>query len=235
MLSPKASMLQSKAAPVVTYESVPANEAEETRGAALRATVGYKVPSLMIGLYVACKYSVVRQNQPIKTNEDYLAIAVACTHFLVYQLLNGRPTESLYIPQSYIAAVSTALVFVFKACLVASLWYAFTQSLWHAFRASPAKVSTIEDFTRVLYDSWSLISWDAIRFRPLLYICGLLTWLVAFTTIFPPAALTVQTRSLQDTRNASVPVFDLGHRGDGSNFALQRNALFAIGDFGNYL
>lgn len=53
-MSSKASVLQSKATPTVTYESVLADEAEETREAALEATVGHKVPFLMIGLYVAC-------------------------------------------------------------------------------------------------------------------------------------------------------------------------------------
>ena len=163
------------------------------------------------------------------------ALLLALGHFWMFKYLDSRVVDEVILSQSYIGAASIALSFLFKASLVTSLWSAFTQWLWYSLRKRETKVSTIEALTRVLYDIAALKSWDAFLFQPWLYLCAVLTWSIAATTIFPPGALVVRPHLFESLQNTTIPIYDPSYRNGNMTSSFQAGALFHTDILGQYM
>ncbi|KAI9730399.1 MAG: hypothetical protein M1834_005909 [Cirrosporium novae-zelandiae] len=177
-------------------------------------TIGWKIPSLIIGFY-------------------FLALAIGIAHLVLFHWLDGQKVTQT-IPQSYVAAISTAMVTAFRIFLVTSLVISFTQLVWQRLRGRPMKVLTIDSLFSITSNPFNFVYPDVLASAPLLCLCAAVCWCVPVAMIYPPGALTVEPRSFLQTVNMSVPTFDPTFRGNGTLADLERHALYKFDDFMNY-
>jgi hypothetical protein len=137
-----------------------------------------------------------------------LALGIAIGHFIFASFLDSRavPAKGIF-RQSYESAISTALVFCFRAALTTALSSAFLQRLWRSFRSKPMKASTIESLLAVLQSPLNLLQKDVVRNAKLEWLFALCYLCIPIATIFPPGALTVELKPRIWSGNMTVPTF----------------------------
>lgn len=170
--------------------------------------------------------------------------------------------SSAKVPQSWVATISTALVFAFRSSLGSALLIAFTQQIWKLFRHKPLKgtfpalillltrltpiVSTIDLLYTVLSSPVNLFYPELAISAPLEFLFALVFWSLPIATIFPPGALVIAPETRITLRNATVPTFNPNYSlpvtpatttdtsSETTLFPYRAQALYWLSDHGDY-
>ncbi|KAJ8115503.1 hypothetical protein OPT61_g2868 [Boeremia exigua] len=89
--------------------------------------------------------------------------------------------------------MSLLLVTAFRAIIVAILGICFTQHLWYLLRRRFMRLGLIEDLFQIRNNFWGLFNYQVVQKAPVLFLVASMSWLVPLATIYPPAAMTIQT------------------------------------------
>ena len=100
-----------------------------------------------------------------------------------------------------------------------SLDVAFTQHLWHVFRAKSIKISDIELLYGIRNNAFSIARPGPVKHAPFLVILALVGWLVSIAVTYPPGALTVRPISTVSPVNTTVVYFNASDRSNGNVFS----------------
>jgi hypothetical protein len=134
------------------------------------------------------------------------ALLSALGHYLLVRSLDGKLTETSYLTQSQVSAVSILLTTIFKTALTTSVGICFAQHLWFILRGNATSLVTIEKLFAVRTNLLALGDFRVIRRAPLLFLMALLVWCLGPATITPPGALivTFEAQNYTDPYNISV-------------------------------
>jgi len=135
---------------------------------------------------------------------------IAIAHLLLFRYINGKEADGPHrvAPQSYITTASNILANIFGFALRAALAIAFAQYLWHIFRVSTMKVSTIELLFTIRTNIFLLLRPVVIQASPVLFALAVLMWASQVVTSFPPGAITVISSQKTTYDMRSVPNYD---------------------------
>jgi hypothetical protein len=122
--------------------------------------------------------------------------------------LDGKLTDTSYLTQSQVSAVSILLTTVFKAALTASLGICFAQHLWFVLGGDATSLSTIEKLFAFRTNILALSHLRSIRRAPLLFLMALLVWCLGLATVYPPGALIVISQAHSFTENYNMSVMN---------------------------
>jgi hypothetical protein len=146
-------------------------------------------------------------------------------HFF-FRHFDQQPTSS--IEQSRLAAISVALTFIFKACIIVSVATSFDQQMWFTFRQKALKVSHIEHIFTLPTNIFSLLHLDVIRIAPITWGLAVLCWIIPIVAIFPPGSIRVEGRSVTSLSQVAVPTFN------GSNLSVSKVVELDGSSIGTY-
>lgn len=160
-------------------------------------------------------------------------LCVALAHFLLFNHLNQKRIGiDTRFPQSWVSSTSLILVTAFRLCLCLALGNAFTQHLWRIVRINPVKVADLERYYSMQKDPLALLHLQVLLKAPSLYAMAFLGFSIGLAGIFPPGALTVESKGYQSVKSQNVGVFNASFMGNGSlenaldRSLLQRGRLF---------
>ncbi|TVY14894.1 hypothetical protein LARI1_G006393 [Lachnellula arida] len=173
--------------------------------------IGWKTPFSMIACY-------------------FIAVMIAISHLLLFRYIDGKEADGPHrvAPQSYITTASNILANVFGFALRAALAIAFAQYLWHIFRVSTMKVSTIELLFTIRTNIFMLLRPVVIQTSPVLFALSVLVWASQVVTSFPPGAITVITSQKTTYEMRSVPNYDATFMGNKSGADAERYSLTGL-------
>ena len=130
----------------------------------------------------------------------------AVGNHLLFVHFDSQPQDA--IAQSTLNAVSVAMAFVFKTCIGFALLIAFTQLLWLTLRERWLETTSIDSLFSSPNSLKSLLHIRPATKAPVTWTIALLCWLVPFTTIFPPGAISVVGINGNSTVERFVPTFN---------------------------
>ncbi|KAF2682890.1 hypothetical protein K458DRAFT_488145 [Lentithecium fluviatile CBS 122367] len=145
---------------------------------------------------------------------QFLAIASAVGHYLLFRTLDRTPTDEGYLRQSQL------LVTIFKGTFTTGVGISFAQNLWRTFRGSATAVSLVETLFLLRSSVLTLADLRSILRAPLLYLMALFVWFIGIATIYPPGALTVDLRPNSMMNNVDISVWN---HGPGESFNIMMN------------
>ena len=174
-------------------------------------SAGWKTPFLMMACYfigIECSKKVGYISLTC-----VLAFMIAIAHLLLFRYIDGKEADGpdRVAPQSYITTASNILANLFGFALRAALAIAFAQYLWHLFRVSTMKVSTIELLFTIRTNLFLLLRPAVIHASPVLFALAALMWASQVVTSFPPGALTVIASQKTTYAMRSVPTYDAAY------------------------
>ncbi|KAI5782050.1 hypothetical protein DFH27DRAFT_579557 [Peziza echinospora] len=188
--------------------------------------IGGWTPSILVALYI-------------------LALGIAITHYIFYNYLDGRLVDGpdANLLQSHVSIISTAFVFLFRACLSASLATAFTQHIWRVFRRKSLDIQTIDRIYNVLMSPFNLFSAHLVKYAIWELLFAFLCFSLPLATVFPPGALKVITINTVAAKFIEVPTFDPSfktpledHLGDGrmNRMHMVKQAVYSVTEDGEF-
>src|SRR5437762_2902931 len=110
-------------------------------------------------------------------------------HFF-YSYVDGRQPQQVTIEQIWVIRIGTALAFLFKTSLVASIGIAFCQRSWFSFQRDAISVDGIDAIFGILRDPLKFFVADMLVRTKVLTLLALISWLLPLSAIFSPASLT---------------------------------------------
>jgi hypothetical protein len=122
--------------------------------------------------------------------------------------LDGNLTNTSYLTQSQVSAVSILLTTIFKAALTASTGVCFAQHLWFVLRGNAMPLAMIEKLFVFRTNILVLGDLRSIWRAPLLFLMALLVWCLGLATIYPPGALIVTFEAHNYTENFNMSVMN---------------------------
>ena len=117
------------------------------------------------------------------------ALTALAQHFF-YSYVDGRPPQQVPIQQIWVIRTGTALAFLFKTSLVASIGIAFCQRSWFSFQRDAISVDGIDAVFGVLRDPLKFFVSDMLLRTKVLTLLALISWFLPLSAIFSPASLT---------------------------------------------
>jgi hypothetical protein len=136
-------------------------------------------------------HSILRRLKPFRAMMLFLLLGllVAICQHQFYASLDGRQLQEYFIEQIWVIRIGTALAFLFKASLVASLGIAFCQSSWFYFQQEPITVDGIDAIFGVLRDPTRFFMKEMLLNTRVLSLMALISWCLPLSAIFAPASL----------------------------------------------
>lgn len=118
------------------------------------------------------------------------AILAAATQHFFYTALNGREIDTFFLSQVSVSRVTTALIFLFKMCIVAAVGIAYTHAFWNRVRGSAIAVKGLDSMLGVLKNPFQFLNSDILFRAKVLFIVAIVSWTLPLAAIFVPGALT---------------------------------------------
>lgn len=136
--------------------------------------------------------------------------ALSIGHHFFYQSLNDRRVEDDNLGQQFNIGVGTAFAFLVRFFLVMAVGVAFAQVLWRRLLRNEFSISSIDSVTQLLTSIFDILSFRTLWQHRLLGALGLISWMLPFATIVPPATLSVQpmTNARLDYNTMDLPFID---------------------------
>ncbi|KNG87436.1 hypothetical protein ANOM_004258 [Aspergillus nomiae NRRL 13137] len=141
-----------------------------------------------------CQWGIGWKTTLILCGSFSLALALAITHALVFNYLDGKLENDRNIPsQTYVTAASTIVANVISFCIRICLAAAFTQYFWHIVRISPMRLETLEFLYTMRGSPTSFFSLTVLQKGWLLAIITMVLWAVPVAMSFPSSSMTVRS------------------------------------------
>lgn len=125
-----------------------------------------------------------------------LGLLSAIAQHSLFSSVNGRPPQQVAIPQDWVIRTGTALAFLFKMSLVASVGIAFCQRSWYSFQHQAITIRGIDAIFGILRDPFQFFVGDMLKIK-VLSLLAFISWLLPLSAIFSPASLTGTDLSFQ--------------------------------------
>jgi hypothetical protein len=119
-----------------------------------------------------------------------IGVLTALAQHFFYSYVDGRPPQQVPIQQIWVIRIGTALAFLFKTSLVASIGIAFCQRSWYSFQRDAISVDSIDAIFGILRDPLKFFVADMLLRTKVLTLLALISWLLPLSAIFSPASLT---------------------------------------------
>ncbi|EEA28940.1 hypothetical protein EYB25_000151 [Talaromyces marneffei] len=179
-----------------------------------RWTIGWVTPSAILSCFL-------------------MAVTLAIAHLGLFRWLNERQVDDS-INQPYVTALSYFFVNGFRLLLAASLGISFVQIVWQLLRVKPIQLGELDGLLSVLSNPLQLGRVSLFWRAPVPFLCAIAFWCLPIAMVFPPGALTVETRSLTNITEQAVPTFDPTFVGNGTYNGMLATALWQTDNLGAY-
>jgi hypothetical protein len=200
-----------------------------------RWTIGWVTPSAILSCFLMGKSQV--QSQDIWRRVSYSnaspAVTLAIAHLGLFRWLNERQVDDS-ISQPYVTALSYFFVNGFRLLLAASLGISFVQIVWKLLRVRPIQLGDLDSLLSVLSNPLQLGRVSLFWRAPVPFLCATVFWCLPIAMVFPPGALTVETRTLTTVSERSVPTLDPAFIGNGTYDGMLATALWQTDNLGAY-
>ena len=132
----------------------------------------------------------------------------ALGHYLLFKNLDGSLTDSSYLQQSQVSAVSILLTTIFKSGLTASVGACFAQHLWLVLRGNATSVPLVEKPFVLRTNILAFGDMRGVQRAHILSLMALYIWCLGIATIHPLGAITVGLPPYTSTENMRVLVMN---------------------------
>jgi hypothetical protein len=140
----------------------------------------------------------------------YIAgLAFAISHHIFYASLNGKSIDSNLFGQQMNIAIGTTFAVLVRAALVTAVGTVYWQTFWEGLLHRPLTIGHVDSLAGALASVLDLLNVRAFRSNPILGILALLSWLLPFAALLPPATLSVQSASMNEFVHDHVPLPNL--------------------------
>jgi len=125
------------------------------------------------------------------------ATLLALAHHLFYTYLDGGIVGSNQ-QQQWFLRIGTALAFVIKSLMTASVTLAYVQLLWRTLKSATVSINGLDSLFGVIHNPWNFIDWELWMKGPTLVVIALIIWYVCFhVSCLATPALTTYTGLFQ--------------------------------------
>jgi len=132
----------------------------------------------------------------------------ALGHYFLFHNLDHQLTETSYLTQPQVSAVSILLTTIFKAALTASIGTSFAQHLWLVLRGNPIPIYTVEKLFILRTNIFAMCDFRSTWRSPTLIVMALSVWCLGLATIYPPGALIVAIEPYTFTKELNIAVMN---------------------------
>ena len=119
------------------------------------------------------------------------ALLAAVTHHFFYVYLNGHELDSFkFLSQVAVSRLTTAIIFLFKSCIVAAVGIAYMQAFWSRVRGTALRIKGLDAMFSILRNPFRFFNPDLLFRARTLFILAMVSWTLPIASIFVPGALT---------------------------------------------
>lgn len=123
----------------------------------------------------------------------------------------------------------------FRLFLAASLGISFVQIVWKLLRVQPIQLGDLDNLLSVLSNPLQLGRFRLFWKAPVPFLCAIVFWCLPLAMVFPPGALTVETRTFTSVSENTVFTLDLAFLGyDDTYDGMLETALWQTDNLGAY-
>ena len=133
-------------------------------------------------------------------------LGFAIGHHCFYASLDGKPVDETPLSQQFNTAIGTAFAFLVRASLVIAVGAVYWQLFWESVARKASAISHLDSLTGALGSLFDLLYVRAFRGSPALGVLALLSWLLPFAMLLPPATLSVHSAAFHETVQERVSV-----------------------------
>jgi hypothetical protein len=108
-------------------------------------------------------------------------------------------------------AIGTIFAVLVRAALVVAVGIVYWQMFWEGRSHRPLTIGHVDSLAGALASVLDLLNARAFRSNPILGMLALLSWLLPFAALLPPATLSVQSASVNEFMHGHVPLPDLAN------------------------
>jgi hypothetical protein len=139
-----------------------------------------------------------------------LGLASAIGHHAFYRHLNQQAVDSSFFGQQINIAIGTAFAFLFRASLVIAIGAIYWQIFWATLLRSRKSltVAHVDTLSGALGSIFELANVRAMMRSRTLAALALLSWLIPLAALLPPATLSIQNLSRNQTFQDDIPVLN---------------------------
>lgn len=127
---------------------------------------------------------------------------------MLFQYLDGRVVDNGPFRQSIVTTVSLLLVTAVRICLVGCVGLCFAQHLWHVLRETALPIFRIEQLFCIRSNPLVLANPRVAWSTPLLFTMAIYIWFIELAAVYPPGALTVDSRPFLNTTQINTAVIN---------------------------
>lgn len=148
------------------------------------------------------------------------ALVVAIAQHLFYTHINQRAVDQFIIPQAWVIRIGNACAFLFKTTLAATVGIAYAQRVWYAVHNHAVEIGTLDTMVDGRSNPFIFLKPSLFRNATLLILVAIISWLLPFSAILAPGALTgwflwrsealIQVNSVETIASSSTVVAVLG-------------------------
>lgn len=128
--------------------------------------------------------------------------------------MNGREDYGPPFDQPFVTGLSYFFVNGFRLLLAASLGISFVQMVWKLLRSRPIQLGDLDHLLSVLSNPLQLGRVSLFWKAPIPFLCAIVFWCLPIAMVFPPGALTIETRTISTVSENTVstlnPTFGYG-------------------------
>ena len=119
-----------------------------------------------------------------------LALLAALAQHLFYSYIDGSAPDDFIVEQKWVIRIGTALAYLFKTSLVATMTLVFYHRAWYSFRRQALTVRALDAVLGVLDNPFWFLNWEMVVRMKIVAFLAVMVWLLPLTAILSPAALT---------------------------------------------
>lgn len=162
------------------------------------------------------------------------AVTLAIVHLGLFRWLNEQEVDhSSGLSQPFVTGLSYFFVNGFRLLLAASLGISFVQMVWKLLRVRPIQLGDLDNLLSILSNPLQLGRVSLFWRAPVPFLCAVVFWCLPIAMVFPPGALTVETRTLTTVSENTVSTFDPAF-GDGTYDDMLAAAFWQTDNLGAY-
>jgi len=119
-----------------------------------------------------------------------LGFLAAMAQHLFYSYIDGLSPEEFIVEQRWVIRIGTALAYLFKSSLVATMAHVFFHRSWYSFRRQAMSVRGLDAVFGVFENPFWFLTLEMLVKTKVVTLLALMAWLLPLTAIFSPASLT---------------------------------------------
>lgn len=127
---------------------------------------------------------------------------------MLFKYLDGRQVDKGPFSQSVVTTFSLLLVTAVRICLVGCVGLCFAQHLWRILRETALPIFRIEQLFCIRSNPLVLANPRVAWTTPLLFTMAVYIWFIELAAVYPPGALTVDSRPFLNITQVNTTVIN---------------------------